>query len=389
MADALKHHFNADVVRGIATDIGRCSPDFDTRAFVRDATKGLDALELTPRGTHVAAAMRKHLPPDYASALAILVASMGPPLGESGLTGMAVFRYLPYAAFIRDYGLDHVEASLDAQHALTRRFTAEWSLRPFLERHEAVTLARLRTWASDPNVHVRRVVSEGTRPRLPWAPVLRRYIADPSPVLELLERLKDDPELYVRRSVANNLNDIAKDHPEVVVTVARRWMVGASEDRRWIVQHALRSLVKRGHRGALDVLGAGRRPSVSVSAAAITPQRVPVGGICRFTFEVASKARRPQDLLIDYVVHFVKADGSRRPKVFKARRVLAAPGSVTRVSGSIRFVPMTTRTPYPGQHTLEARINGHDFPLGAFEVVRARGSRRRPSARGRAARQGS
>jgi hypothetical protein len=224
---------------------------------------------------------------------------------------------------------------------------------------------------------------------LPWAPVLRRYIADPSPVLELLERLKDDPELYVRRSVANNLNDIAKDHPEVVVTVARRWMVGASEDRRWIVQHALRSLVKRGHRGALDVLGAGRRPSVSVSAAAITPQRVPVGGICRFTFEVASKARRPQDLLIDYVVHFVKADGSRRPKVFKARRVLAAPGSVTRVSGSIRFVPMTTRTPYPGQHTLEARINGHDFPLGAFEVVRARGSRRRPSARGRAARQGS
>lgn len=377
MADALKHHFNADVVRGIAADIGRCSPDFDVKAFIRDATRGLAELELTPRGTHVAAAMRRHLPPDYADALRILVASLGPPHGESGLTGMAVFRYLPHAAFIRDYGLDHVDESMQAQHALTQRFTAEWSVRPFLERHEASTLAYLRQWARDPNVHVRRAVSEGSRPRLPWAPVLRRFVADPSPVLELLELLKDDPELYVRRSVANNLNDIARDHPELVVQVAARWMVRATAERRWVVEHALRTLIKRGHRGALKVLGVGGRPNVKVSAATVRPRRVPIGSTCRFGFEVVSAARRRQDLVIDYVVHFVKANGSHRPKVFKARKVSLAAGERLTVQGSVRVVPMTTRTPYPGRHLLEARINGHDFPLGAFLVVAGHRGKRR------------
>jgi 3-methyladenine DNA glycosylase AlkC len=145
-----------------------------------------------------------------------------------------------------------------AQYELTKRFTAEFSIRAFLEADPVATLERLEEWATDPNVHVRRLVSEGTRPRLPWAPRLPRFVEDPQPVLRLLEMLKDDPELYVRRSVANNLNDIAKDHPDLVVEVCARWSLQASPERRWLIRHGLRTLVKQGHEGALAVLGYGR-----------------------------------------------------------------------------------------------------------------------------------
>ena len=168
---------------------------------------------------------------------------------------MAAFLYMPHLFFVARHGLDHFEDSMRAQHALTQLFTAEYSIRAFLEKHPGATLARLREWTADPSHHVRRLVSEGTRPRLPWAPRLRAFQKDPRPVLELLELLKDDPELYVRRSVANNLNDIGKDHPALLTAVAKRWLRGASPERRWIVSHALRSAVKRADAGALGALG--------------------------------------------------------------------------------------------------------------------------------------
>lgn len=370
MADALKHHISADVVRSIAADLQRAWKGLNRRAFERDALEGLDALELTPRGTHVAQAMRRHLPADYDAAVRILVDALGPPIGESSLTGMAVFRYLPFAAFIREFGVASFEASMTAQYALTQRFTAEWSIRPFLEAHPRATLARLAQWASDPSVHVRRLVSEGTRPRLPWAPQLKAFIADPAPVLALLELLKDDPERYVQRSVANNLNDIGKDHPDRVVEVATRWMRGATEGRRWIVQHALRSLVKRGHRGALALMGAGARPSVRVEGVRITPARVKIGGTVQFVFDLVSRSREAQDLLVDFAVHFVKADGLARPKVFKLTRVALPPRGRVTCRGRVSLKVHTTRTPYPGRHLVEARVNGQAMPIGAFVVQR-------------------
>ena len=178
---------------------------------MRDATRGLEALELMDRGRHVMRAMRTHLPQDPAEAIGILERSLGPPLDGTEGHGMAPFRYLPHVLFVATHGLRCFEASMRAQHALTQRFTAEFSVRPFLEAEPARTLARLTAWTRDPSPHVRRLVSEGTRPRLPWAGRLRAFQRDPTPTLALLERLKDDPHPYVRRSVANHLNDIGKD----------------------------------------------------------------------------------------------------------------------------------------------------------------------------------
>ena len=368
MADTLKSLFDARMVRSIAADLHQAHPALDVRAFVRDALDGLESLELIARGSHVAAVMRRHLPAPYEEAVEIIIRSFGDEHGGSESFGFAPFRFLPHAHFIASHGLDHFELSMRAQHELTRRFTAEWSVRPYLVRHPERTLALLREWARDPNVHVRRLVSEGTRPRLPWAPRLGAFQRDPTPVLALLELLKDDPERYVQRSVANNLNDIGKDHPDVVVALCRRWLEAATEGRRWIVRHALRSLVKQGHPGALAIFGAGATPRVRVEHVRLTPKRVTIGGSLAFTFDVRSTAAEAQSLLVDYAVFFVKGNGGRRPKVFKLKQVTLAARESAHLAGRVSLAPMTTRTPYPGRHAIEARINGVVFPLGEFDV---------------------
>jgi 3-methyladenine DNA glycosylase AlkC len=368
MAEPLKHFFRAQTVERIADMIVAVSPSFPRRDFVTDASRDLTTLELVPRAQHIANALRKHLPDDFDTAATILKASLGPPLAFTEGNGMAPFLYLPHVLYVAQHGLDHLEPAFHLQYELTKRFSAEYSIRAYLERHPEATLARLRVWATDPDVHVRRLVSEGTRPRLPWAPRLRGFQKDPQPVLELLELLKDDPELYVRRSVANNLNDIGKDHPDVLFETCRRWSIAASADRQWLIRHALRSAVKRGEPGALKVLGYSRAPKIRIDAPRITPRRAAIGQKVEFSFDLVSTARSRQDLLVDYRVFFVKADGGTSPKVFKLTTVELAAGDAVRLTARLSLRQMTTRKHYPGKHTVEIIVNGTAFRLGEFVV---------------------
>jgi 3-methyladenine DNA glycosylase AlkC len=369
MAEALRNAFGPEIAGRLAAEIAAVRPDFPRRAFLADALRGFDELGLMARGLHLARALRAHLPDDYPAALDLLLASIGPPLDDTEGQGMAPFFYLPHTCFVAEYGLAHFEASMRAQHALTRRFTAEFSIRPFLEAHPGATLARLAEWAADPSPHVRRLVSEGTRPRLPWGRRLRAFQADPRPVLALLESLKDDPSPYVRRSVANNLNDIGKDHPELLVDTARRWLVGAGEARRWIVGRALRSAVRRGEAGALAVLGVGRPAEVAVGAVHIAPRRPRIGGAVEIAFALTGTGAAPQRVLVDFRIHFVKADGKARSKVFKLKTIALAPGETVALSKRVSLAEMTTRRPHPGRHAVDAVLNGRAVPLGAFDLV--------------------
>ena len=281
MAEALITHYGPDVPRRIATMIGAVHPKFDAPAFLRDVLDGYDALALMPRGHKIAETLRVHLPPDYPRAIKILLASIDQPATLPGKNPMASFLFLPHTMFVAKFGLDHFELSMHAQHALTQRFSAEFSIREFIVKNQILAMESLRAWTRDPNEHVRRLVSEGTRPRLPWARRLRAFMRDPRPVLELLELLKDDPSLYVRRSVANNLNDIGKDHPDLLFATAARWMKDANEARQWIIRHALRSAVKRGEAGALRVLGYGDKARVRIHHANVSPARVKRGAAVR------------------------------------------------------------------------------------------------------------
>jgi 3-methyladenine DNA glycosylase AlkC len=262
----LKHLLGSEAVDCLAHNILLVHPQFDEESFRRVALEGLEPLGILERGQHLARALRQYLPDKYATAIEILLASLTPPLIRTDDIGLAVFFYLPHVCFVAEYGLeargndghDPFEISMRAQYELTKRFSAEFSIRPFLIRQQERTLSRLLEWTSDPDPHVRRLCSEGTRPRLPWATRITAFITAPDPVFPILETLKSDQSLYVRRSVANHLGDIAKDHPEKVFAICERWLREASTEVKWLIRHALRHPAKKGDTTALQLRAAAK-----------------------------------------------------------------------------------------------------------------------------------
>lgn len=228
---------------------------FDADQFKRRAVRGLGKLGFMQRAAHVARALADQLPADFEEAARFLVSSLGPELKATEGNGLAPFFYLPHSKFISDHGVECFNSGMWASYELTKRFTAEFCIRPFLVARQAESLEHLESWTTDANPHVRRAVSEGTRPRLPWGLRLEAFQDDPRPTLALLEKLKDDPVPYVQRSVANHLGDIFKDNPAFAYQACERWIEESSapgfdpsraQARRWMVRHALRLPVKKG-----------------------------------------------------------------------------------------------------------------------------------------------
>jgi 3-methyladenine DNA glycosylase AlkC len=340
-------------------------PEFDRMGFEKEARTGLDQLELKGRVRHIIAALALFLPEDFPRALTIVTMAAGHfPEGRPG-DALAGFAAWPLIDWVPAYGLDHFDLSLKALRKLTPLFTAEFAVRPFLLRDPDRALGHLRSWLDDPDPHVRRLISESTRPRLPWGEHLPRFREDPRPVLELLDELKDDPVAYVRRSVANNLNDIAKDHPAEVVKVCHAWKKGATKERRWIMRHGLRTLVKQGDTGALNVLGYTTNPKVSAQLR-LSAKAVEIGDDLIIEVALTSRAQRSQKLVVDYVVHYRRAGGKSTPKVFKLRTFDLEPGQSILLEKKHSFVPRTVRRYYPGKHTVELVIGGRSLGRRSF-----------------------
>lgn len=382
MAEPLKNLFGHDMVHRAASAIASVHPKFDVAGFTAQALDGYDDLELTPRCRQIAAAMADFLPSDRGEAIDIIVASLGPELencdpADAAPTGdpeiddnaMSGFFYMPHGYFIADHGDGEFDRVMVANYEITKRATSEFSIRTPLRDEPERTLEHLARWAHDDNVHVRRLVSEGTRPRLPWSFRLKNFQEDPAPVIELLEILKDDPVEYVRRSVANNLNDVAKDHPDVVVDVARRWWADGDRNRRRLVRHALRTLIKAANPDALDVLGYGPSSPAQVATVVIEPTTAAIGDKVKIHVEVHNPSTSVAGALVDLRVHFVKANGSTSPKVFKGAEVEIAPGETEQVRKSISVAQHSTRTHYTGEHVVEIVINGATRPAGSFTLT--------------------
>ncbi len=381
MAEPLKNLFGPEMAHRAARSIAEVHPAFDVEAFTSRALTDFDQLELTPRCQQIAAAMAEFLPQDRAQAIDILVDSLGPelencdpadasPIGDPEIDDnpMSGFFYMPHGYFLADHGGEHFEVVMRANYEITKRATSEFSIRTPLRDHTKRTLSELEVWATDPNVHVRRCVSEGTRPRLPWAFRLKAFQDDPTPVLRLLEILQDDPVEYVRRSVANNLNDIAKDHPDLVVNVAKRWWADADDNRRRLIRHGLRTLIKAGDPGALDVLGYGPSSPASVSSISIDPPTVHIGEKVKIEAVIENPTQASCAALVDLRVHFVKANGSTSPKVFKGSELALEGGESATVRKTISVAQHTTRKHYPGKHHVELLVNGATLPGGSFVI---------------------
>ncbi|MBM4060241.1 MAG: DNA alkylation repair protein [Planctomycetes bacterium] len=377
MAEPFKNLVGPQLVRDLGHHLARVWPDFDRARFERTALDGLGALELKARAEHVSRALEAVLPANFDRAAGILERSLLPArldddlqalrTDERGLAGIAVW---PMGDFVARAGLAHPARALRALHALTQRFSAEYAIRPFLLRHRELTFAVLRQWVSDPNPHVRRLVSEGSRPRLPWGVQLKFLIDDPSPALPLLQALQGDPSDYVRRSVANHWNDVGKDHPALVADWLERTLPGASVALRALCKHASRTLVKRGDRRVLAVwgLGAAFRGEVAFT---IAPRRVAVGGAVTLTVRLRSASSKPQRLVVDYKVHHVTARGSTSVKVRKGWVVQLAPREVRLLTKQHSLAVVTTRRYHAGEHAVDLLVNGRAVARAAFVLVGA------------------
>lgn len=366
-SSAFKHYFNREAAQEIADSLLTVYPAFRAQAFVDQVAADVESLELKGRVTLMATALRAYLPADYRQALAYLMAILPDPDTMQGMFTSG-WLLMPISAFIEHYGLEHVAESMQAMHKLTQLHTAEFCIRPYLQRYPVESLTVLHEWVSDPSEHVRRLVSEGTRTRLPWATRLPDFIANPGPVLSLLTLLRDDPSLYVRKSVANNLNDIAKDHPKLVVETLREWAHDASDERWWLIKHALRSLVKQGDRDALAILGV-QPAQIALLDIELEPELVPFDGEVQIRACLRNEEATAQRCIVDYVMHFAGAHGSRS-KVFKLAQVQLQAGEQLELSKKHSFRPVTIRRYYPGAHRVELQVNGEiiggkDFELGA------------------------
>jgi len=367
MAEPFKNMFRAETLGTLAEWLQR-GGTFDAAGFHAAACRGLEPLELKDRVRHVATVLVDFLPATFPDAAAHIVASLPPPLAatEGSTDGFLAW---PLCQYVQEQGLDQPEHALPALYELTRRFTAEFAIRPFLLRDPAQVLARLASWTADPDPHVRRLVSEGTRPRLPWGLRLEPFVQDPRPLLPLLEALRDDPEEVVRRSVANHLNDITKDHPALVVEICGRWLAEAPDsasprDRDRLVRHALRGLVKQGHPAALALLGVGP-PQVRLRSFT-GPARARIGDSPRLELHLHSTADRTQRLVLDYRLEMPGAGGRTNRKVFKwSTRSLAA-GAELHLGKAHSLVPVSTRQTRPGLHRFVLQVNGQD--LGSHEL---------------------
>lgn len=219
-------------------------------------------------------------------------------------------------------------------------------------------MAQMLVWADHEDTAVRRLASEGCRPRLPWAIALKALQKDPAPIFPILAKLIHDPEETVRRSVANNLNDIAKDHPDAVVDFLKSCQGQDSAEIAWIRNHALRSLLKAGHPGALALMGFGDINEVSFSDFCLSTKKVPWHGELKFSFKITSQAPQPIQLMIDYAVCFLRKNGKQSRKVFKLSKRTLLPGETIELERKFSFAPITTRTYYPGEQAIEIQING-------------------------------
>lgn len=363
MPEPLKNMYNEAYIATLSLAIETIKANFDSEGFAHRIfdTDWINR-ELKDRMRHITGCLHHFLPDDYESALSILrqVAE------DKSLQGYT-FENMIFPDFVEVYGLERWEKSLPALEQFTQLSSAEFAVRPFIVQDSKRMMTQMLEWASHENHHVRRLASEGCRPRLPWAMALPEFKKDPSAILPILKLLKNDRSDYVTRSLANNLNDISKDNPKVVLDTLSEWQKQPTDTIRWITGHALRTLVKAGDEQALALLGYGDA-EVSIDAVTITPDSISMGKELEFSFTLSSEKDESQALMIDYVMHFVRANGKTSPKVFKLKKMKLAPGETVTISKKHSFKPISTRRYYPGTHTIAIQVNGIIIAENHFEL---------------------
>jgi 3-methyladenine DNA glycosylase AlkC len=357
MPEPLKNLYNREFISELCKYLQLEIDTFDTQRFTASVFDDeWNRKELKQRMQHISSMLQACWPDQYRKAIGILKPVSG---NFSGL------QHMIFPSFVELFGIDDFETSMQALEYFTSNSSSEFAVRPYIKRYPAETMQQMEAWASSSNEHVRRLASEGCRPRLPWAMALPAFKKDPAPVIRILNILKNDESEYVRRSVANNLNDISKDHPGMVVEIARQWL-GDNKATDRLVKHACRSLLKQGEPRLLETFGFKKPDHIEISGF-VVQNCVDFGGELAFSFRLQTQNKKLGKLRIEYAIDFMKHNGTRRRKIFQVSESESAGTSKT-INKRHSFKPISTRKYYPGGHGLAVLVNGVELVCADFQL---------------------
>jgi len=355
-----KDYLDRAEVERVASVLGAVYSRFDQSGYVAAVLKEeLLKAELKDRIRILTRSLKPFLPAEYPKAIKLLM-KVAPKL--KGFGNWVLTDYVEL------YGQEHFKESVAAMKELTKHGTAEFCIRPFMINQTDRLMPILHEWALDSNEHVRRLAAEGSRPRGVWVAHIDQFKDDPTPVLELMEKLKADESLYVRKAVANNLNDISKEHPDLVIQTALKWKRDGVSETDWSIRHACRTLIKQSDPRVFEVLGFTKNPRLKVGELKLTPRHIKLNGSTVLTLDVRSNAA--SRLAIDYKVYYVTKSGRLSPKVFKWAEKSIAKGDTITLTKKHAFIDHSTRVHNPGQHLIEVTINGRVKATAAVTLTR-------------------
>jgi len=357
MPEPLKNIYDVSFIRQLTVEIKKSFQKFDSKGFESHVfNDSWSDLELKERMRHISQSLKVFIPKNYRQSLKIL---------KPAATKFGGFESMFFPDYVELYGLDDFELSMDALEHFTQFSSSEFAVRPFIKKYPKQMMKQMTLWADSDNHHVRRLASEGCRPRLPWAMALPDFKRDPKLVLKVIQKLKNDESEYVRRSVANNLNDISKDNPDVVIEIAKKWL-GKTAETDWVVKHACRTMLKAGNSKVLQLFGFSHPKQIHLEELKLN-SKVKPGGDLIFSFFVKSKKGNLKKLRIEYAIYFMKSNKKQSRKVFKI-----CEGDYTEtekeISRTFSFRPISTRKYYSGEHALSIIINGLEMEKKNFTL---------------------
>lgn len=358
--------YNPAFLGKVADIAARSIRGFDKKTFIdRVFADNWEQLELKQRVRRISAVLHNMFSGSYEQdikQLLLLTEALHKHAGRDN-----TFEYIFLADYVGQYGLAHPAESLKAMERITILSSCEYAIRPYLVQDQSGTLKAMLSWASHPHASVRRLASEGCRPRLPWGIALQQLKKEPAPILPILEILKDDPSEYVRKSVANNINDIAKDNPAVALQLAQKWM-GKSRNTDWIIKHGCRTLLKKANADVLQLFGLSHQPQCAVTNLTLQSPKIAVGDHLHFSFTLVNDADSTMPFRVEYAITYAKANGKQSRKVFKITENTYQPSVEVAFTRKQSFADMTTRKHYSGTHLIEILINGASKANAEFLV---------------------
>ena len=361
----IKDIYSPAFYSNFADTVKHIIPSFDKQKFTEHIfNDDFKNMEWKQRMKHTTQVFHEFLPADFPEAIKLIEKIINK-LRKDNYGGSLAFIFLP--DYVEMYGQDDFKTSVKAFEFITKFISCEFAVRPFIAKYGDVMLAEMVRWSRNESASVRRLASEGSRPRLPWAMALPELKKNPNPILPILENLKNDPSESVRRSVANNLNDIAKDHPDVVISIATQWK-GISKETDAIIKHGCRTLLKQGHTEILKQYGL-ESENITVTDLEILTPEVKIGDSLEFSFAVQNNNPISHTVRLEYGIYYKKSKGHLAKKVFKISETVYRPDSKVKITRKQSFRLITTRVFYTGQHQLSVIINGEEKEIKTFEIV--------------------